>query len=55
MMDAWLAFTRGQEPRPAYDLERRPTMVFDLDSGLQHAPFEEERAAWDDLTPRPLQ
>jgi para-nitrobenzyl esterase len=63
MMDSWIAFTRSGDPSvpgpnqdwPAYDLERRPTMVFDLESGLQHDPFGEERAAWDKLTPRPLQ
>ena len=62
MMDAWLAFTRTGDPSvdaptqawPAYDAERRPTMVFGLDSALEHAPYEEERAAWDDLHPRPL-
>jgi para-nitrobenzyl esterase len=62
MMDSWLAFTSTGDPSvtgpnqdwPAYELERRPTMVFDRESGLEHAPYEEERAAWDDLTPRPL-
>jgi para-nitrobenzyl esterase len=62
MMDSWLAFTRSGDPSvpganqawPPYELERRPTMVFDLQSGLEHAPYEEERSAWDDLTPRPL-
>ena len=41
MMDCWLAFTRTGDPScgpnqvwPAYDLERRPTMVFDRESGL---------------------
>jgi para-nitrobenzyl esterase len=62
MMDSWLAFTRSGNPSvagadriwPTYDLERRPTMVFNLQSKLEHAPYEDERAAWDDLTPRPL-
>ena len=62
MMDCWLAFTRGGDPSiaapnhgwPTYDVERRPTMVFNRQSGLEHAPYEDERAAWDDLTPRPL-
>jgi para-nitrobenzyl esterase len=63
MMDAWLAFTKTGDPSlpglaggewPAYDDERRPTMVFDRTSGLQHAPYEEERAAWTGLTPRAL-
>jgi len=63
MMDAWLAFTRSGDPSlpgeaqqwPVSDLERRPTMVFDVQSRLELAPYEEERAAWADLTPRPLQ
>ena len=60
MMDSWLAFTRSGDPSvigqmwPAYDLERRPTMVFSLESRLDHAPYEEERAAWEGLSPRPL-
>jgi para-nitrobenzyl esterase len=62
MMDAWLAFTRSGDPSlaadggnwPAYDLQRRPMMVFDRDSRRQDAPYEDERAAWDDLSPRAL-
>jgi para-nitrobenzyl esterase len=63
MMDAWLAFTRSGDPSvasvaerwPAYELARRPTMQFDLQTALQYAPYEEERAVWDDLQPRALQ
>ena len=63
MMDSWIAFVRSGDPSlaaaqqswPAYELQQRPTMVFDRQSGLEHAPYEQERAAWDDLTPRPLQ
>jgi hypothetical protein len=29
-------------------------MVFDRDSRRQDAPYEDERAAWDDLSPRAL-
>jgi para-nitrobenzyl esterase len=62
MMDAWLAFMRSGDPSvagsgpawPRYDLQRRTMMVFDLESGLEDAPYEDERSAWDDLTPRPL-
>ncbi|HKP57399.1 MAG TPA: carboxylesterase family protein [Polyangiales bacterium] len=62
MMASWLAFTRSGDPSvpgpnqawPAYEPERRPTMVFDLETGRQDAPYEEERAAWDALSPRPL-
>jgi para-nitrobenzyl esterase len=63
MMDAWLAFAKNGDPSlpnepggewPAHDDVRRPTMVFDVTSGLQLAPYEEERAAWNGLTPRAL-
>jgi para-nitrobenzyl esterase len=63
MMDAWLAFARNGDPSlpgvsggewPRYDDARRPTMVFDRASGLQFAPYEEERAAWTGLVPRAL-
>jgi para-nitrobenzyl esterase len=62
MMAAWLAFIRtgdpslpaASQPWAAYDLERRPTMVLDRDGGLEDAPYDQERAAWDDLTPRSL-
>jgi para-nitrobenzyl esterase len=63
MMDVWLTFARTGDPSlrevpggnwPAYQPEQRPTMVFDLESGLQSAPYEEERAAWTGLTPRAL-
>jgi len=62
-MDVWLAFVRSGEPSlpvagghwPAYELEQRPTMQFDSETALQHAPYEEERAAWDGLRPRALQ
>ena len=53
MMDAWLAFARRGDPATAtadwvpYDPARRATMVFDVRSQLQDAPYEQERAAWD--------
>jgi para-nitrobenzyl esterase len=56
MMDAWLAFARTGDPAsgdlpdwPAYDEERRATLVFDRQVELRHAPFDEERRAWDGL------
>jgi para-nitrobenzyl esterase len=56
MMDAWLAFARGGDPGhddlpdwPAYDAERRATLVFDREVELREAPFDEERRAWDGL------
>jgi para-nitrobenzyl esterase len=62
MMDSWIAFVRRGDPTvegpnqawPAYELEHRPTMVFDRQSGLERAPYEDERAAWDGRTPRAL-
>jgi para-nitrobenzyl esterase len=60
MMDSWLAFTSSGDPSvpgqcwPPYDVEQRPTMVFDHETALEHAPYEDERAAWADLTPRAL-
>ena len=56
MMDAWLAFARTGDPGsadlpdwPAYDEEHRATMVFDREVELHHAPFDEERRAWNGL------
>lgn len=62
MMDSWLAFTRTGDPSvdgehqrwPAYELESRPMMVFDLQTRLQYGPDEDERVLWTDLKPRPL-
>jgi para-nitrobenzyl esterase len=52
MMDAWLSFARTGRPGhegigrwDPYREPRRPTMVFDLASGLQDDPFGEERQA----------
>jgi para-nitrobenzyl esterase len=52
MMDSWLSFARSGQPGhegigawPRYSGEGRPTMVFDIESGLQADPFGEERAA----------
>jgi para-nitrobenzyl esterase len=54
MMDAWLQFTHGGDPShagigkwSAYDTNERATMLFGRDSGLERAPFEDERKAWD--------
>ena len=63
MMDVWLTFVRSGEPSlpvpdgkwPAYEIADRPTMQFDCETAVQHAPYEEERAAWDGLCPRALQ
>lgn len=56
MMDAWIAFARtgdpahdGIGPWPPYGPSDRHTMIFDVESGVQAAPFEEERAIWEAL------
>ncbi len=55
MMDAWLAFAKTGAPDtgtlgpwPAYG-SGRETMIFGEDSGLEKAPHDETRAAWDDV------
>jgi para-nitrobenzyl esterase len=55
MQDAWLAFARSGDPAhpglgawPRYDAARRATMVFGEESRVEHAPFEAERAFWDE-------
>ena len=59
MMDAWIAFAHrgdpsheGIGPWPAYDREQRQTMVFGRESGAVAAPFEQERAIWEELLAR---
>ena len=55
MMDAWIAFARSGEPGPrrhsrlarVRHRRARPTLVFDRDCALAHAPLDAERAAWD--------
>ena len=54
MQDAWLAFARSGDPScesvgswAAYTEARRPTMVFGASTGLEDAPRDEERRAWD--------
>jgi para-nitrobenzyl esterase len=53
MMDSWIAFAKAGSPTTLragdwvpYDAGRRATMVFDVKTRLEDAPFEEERAAW---------
>ncbi|MGH8988810.1 MAG: carboxylesterase/lipase family protein [Acidimicrobiales bacterium] len=60
MQAAWLAFVRTGDPAsprlgewPAWDPERRPTMVFDRESQVCEAPRDEELAAWEPLQPLP--
>lgn len=48
MMDAWLGFVRGGDPGfPAYDAEKRTTMVFGRECGTQDDPQAAERKIWD--------
>ena len=48
MMDVWSKFARNGDPGwPAYDVARRATMVFGVESRVKDAPLEEERALWD--------
>jgi para-nitrobenzyl esterase len=56
MQDAWLAFTKTGDPSstcagkwPVYGKERN-TMVFDKNTRVVAAPYDEERAAWDNVT-----
>ena len=56
MMDAWVAFAQTGNPSHEdigdwlpYDTRKRETMIFGLETQLLAAPFEEERAAWDEL------
>ncbi|MEE9279262.1 MAG: carboxylesterase/lipase family protein [Myxococcota bacterium] len=50
MMDAWLGFARSGDPGwPAFDEERRATMIFDAQSAVEYAPFDEERRVWDGI------
>jgi para-nitrobenzyl esterase len=44
----WIAFGRTGDPGwPAYDLDRRATQVFDVDSRVVDDPQGAERALWD--------
>lgn len=56
MMDAWCAFARdgdpghpGIGPWPPYERERRPTMILGERCGVMEAPYEEERALFEEL------
>ena len=48
MMDAWLAFAKNGDPGWApYTAANRATAIFGERSEIAHAPYEEERRAWD--------
>ena len=55
MQDAWLAFARTGAPSspelgdwPCYDAARRATMLLGEECRVEDAPFESERAFWDE-------
>ncbi len=59
MSETWIRFARSGDPNHAgiphwapYDLDSRPTMVFDVPPRLEHDPRGAERLAWGDLRPR---
>jgi para-nitrobenzyl esterase len=54
MQDAWLAFAKTGDPStealgqwPAYDTDRRATMILDAQCRVEDAPLEAERAYWE--------
>jgi para-nitrobenzyl esterase len=48
MHRAWVDFARSGRPGwPAYDVDARVTMTFDLDSALVHDPRSEQRLLWE--------
>lgn len=54
MSAAWIAFARSGNPnhsglpeRPAYDIQRRATLVFDDQCALASDPAGAQRKAWD--------
>jgi para-nitrobenzyl esterase len=56
LRDSWLAFARSGDPGcdvlpnwDGYDAGRRATMLFDRDCELVDAPYDTERAAWDQI------
>jgi para-nitrobenzyl esterase len=56
---AWAAFARSGDPNhdglpewPAYDTQRRATMLFDVPCRTEHDPRREERLAWEGIALR---
>ncbi len=53
MMDAWISFAREGNPNhegipewPQYTIDKRSTMIFNIESKVVNAPYDEERVAW---------
>jgi para-nitrobenzyl esterase len=44
MMDAWIAFARGESPWDCYDAAHRATFEFGRVRALREAPLDEDRA-----------
>ncbi len=56
VMDSWIAFARTGNPNnenitewPSYDVSKRATMLLGKETKVVYAPFDKERAAWDDI------
>ncbi len=52
MMDAWIAFAKGEAPRAdwtAYNAAKRETLIFDQDIQIENDPFGDEREAVEKL------
>jgi para-nitrobenzyl esterase len=56
IMDSWITFARSGNPNnenipdwPAYDANKRATMLLGKEIKVVNAPFDKERAAWDDI------
>jgi para-nitrobenzyl esterase len=60
MMDAWLAFAQSGDPStkslafPRYTAADRVTCVFGEETEVVHAPYDEERRAWDGAPPKAI-
>jgi para-nitrobenzyl esterase len=61
MSEAWIAFARSGDPNhdglpewPAYDLDRRSTMIFDNQCRTEDDPYRQKRLAWEGIEPQTL-